>query len=327
MADRIDPAERLLDLLIALTHAPGRLTKAQIRRSVNGYQQAASEAAFERMFERDKDLLRDLGVPMVTESDVVNEADVGYRLDAEEYELPAIDFSAAEIGVLSVAADVWQDASLHGPARRALTKLRAVAPGTQAPESDLTEVHLRGPEPAFEPLLEAIAARRRVAFDYRGAASGTVERRRVEPWRLVSRDRGWYLLGRDVARDAPRAFRLNRFRGRVRTVGEPGAYVIPPHDVGAMIDGRRRVRARARLAVRPGAVAALRARGEVTGSVLVGDEHRDVLALDVPDLDLLAEELPGHGEAVIVLDPPELREEVLRRLRGAAELGGEEHGG
>src|SRR5690606_34961219 len=48
VATRVDPAERLLDLLIALRHTQGRLTKAAIRASVNGYRDAANDVAFER---------------------------------------------------------------------------------------------------------------------------------------------------------------------------------------------------------------------------------------------------------------------------------------
>src|SRR5690606_22816073 len=82
---RVAPAERLLDLLLALRHAPGRLTKADIRASVNGYLDATNDVAFERMFERDKDLLRHLGVPIVTDVDPVHEDAVGYRLDTAGY--------------------------------------------------------------------------------------------------------------------------------------------------------------------------------------------------------------------------------------------------
>src|SRR5699024_6723647 len=110
VATRVEPAERLLDLLIALRHAEGRLTKSSIRASVNGYRDAASEAAFERMFERDKELLRELGVPLLTDVDPVHEDAVGYRLDTAGYALPEVSFTAAEIGVLSLAATVWQDA-------------------------------------------------------------------------------------------------------------------------------------------------------------------------------------------------------------------------
>src|SRR5690606_28953887 len=73
---QIDPAERLLNLIIALTHARTRMTRAQIRESVAGYEPlpaglsekeaARRDAAFERMFERDKDDLRRMGIPLQT---------------------------------------------------------------------------------------------------------------------------------------------------------------------------------------------------------------------------------------------------------------------
>ena len=52
MPDQIHPAERLLNLVIALVNTSARMTKEQIRRSVAGYADAPSDDAFERMFEQ-----------------------------------------------------------------------------------------------------------------------------------------------------------------------------------------------------------------------------------------------------------------------------------
>jgi proteasome accessory factor B len=317
---RVDPAERLLDLLIALTHAEGRLTKAQVRRSVNGYDAAASDAAFERMFERDKDLLRELGVPVVTETDPVHEDDVGYRLDTAGYTLPPISLTPAEVGVLSLAAEVWQDAHLHGSARRGLTKLRAVGP---APEPDAhagLALRVRGPEPAFAPLLDAIAERREVTFTYRAASTAEVAVRRVQPWRLASRDRGWYLLGHDTGRGAARAYRLSRILGKVTPVGPAGAFEVPPHDVGEVLGRPRGAGGTARLAITSERASALRARA-VGPTGELGD--RDVVTVALEDEESLAEEIATYGDAVLVLEPGTLRAAVLRRLRAVAALDGE----
>ncbi|MEE6272248.1 WYL domain-containing protein [Georgenia sp. MJ206] len=316
MASRVEPAERLLDLLIALTHAQGRMTKAQVRRGVNGYRDATSDESFERMFERDKDLLREMGVPVVTETDPVHEDDVGYRIDTAGYSLPPVSFTPAEVGVLSLAAEVWQDAHLHGSARRGLTKLRAVGP---APEPDAhagLALRVRGPEPAFDPILAAIADRREVTFTYRAASTGQVARRRVQPWRLVSRDRGWYVLGHDVDRDAPRAFRLSRVMGRVAHAGPPGAFTVPPHDPAALL-GREHAAGTAELAVTPERASALRARAVGAPGERAG---RDVLTVPIQDEEALAEEIATYADAVLVLSPASLRDAVLRRLRAAAGL-------
>ena len=313
---RVDPAERLLDLLIALRHAPGRLTKADIRASVNGYHDAANDVAFERMFERDKDLLRHLGVPIVTDVDPVHEDAVGYRLDTAGYSLPEVTFTAAEIGVLSLAATVWQDAHLHGSAHRGLTKLRAVAAGADPDAHIGVALRVQPAETALGPLLDAIGARQAVSFSYRAASTGEETTRRVQPWRLVSRDRGWYLIGHDVDRDAPRVFRLSRVVGAVRATGPTGAFEVPEHDAQAILAGSGG--ARAVLAVLPERGAALRARAvEERGE----RDGRDVVVVETDDEVSLAAEIAAYGPAVLVLEPPALREAVLARLRAVAALG------
>lgn len=318
MATRVDPAERLLDLLIALRHTQGRLTKAAIRASVNGYRDAANDVAFERMFERDKELLRQLGVPIVTDVDPVHEDAVGYRLDTAGYSLPEVSFTAAEIGVLSLAATVWQDAHLHGSAHRGLTKLRVVAEGAE-PDAHLgVALRVQPAETALGPLLDAIGARQAVTFTYRAASTGQESRRRVQPWRLLSRDRAWYLAGHDVDRDAPRLFRLSRMVGGVRTVGPTGAFTVPDREAQARLAGGDGARLRAVLAVLPERGAALRARAvEQRGE----RDGRDVVVVETDDDAALAGEIASYGAAVLVLDPPELRAQVLERLRAVAALG------
>lgn len=313
-----DPAERLLDLLIALRHAQGRLTKRQIRASVNGYLDARSDSAFERMFERDKDLLREMGVPIVTDIDPVHEDAVGYRLDTAGYDLPEVSFTAAEIGVLSLAARVWQDAHLHGSAHRGLTKLRAVAAGAEPADHLGVALRVQPAETALGPLLDAMAARRSVSFTYRTASTGQEARRRVQPWRLVSRDRGWYLLGHDLDREAPRVFRLSRVVGAVRATGPTGAFEVPDHDTHELLDGRPGSAVHAVLAILPERAAALRARAvEERGE----QDGRDVVVVRTEDDEALAAEVASYGAAVLVLEPPQLRESVLGRLRAGLALG------
>lgn len=313
----MEPAERVLDLLIALRHAEGRLTKAQVRASVNGYRDAASESAFERMFERDKDLLRELGVPIITDVDPVHEDAVGYRLDTAGYALPEVSFTAAEIGVLSLAATVWQDAHLHGSAHRGLTKLRAVAAGAE-PDAHLgVALRVQAAETALGPLLDAIAARQAVTFTYRAASTAQETVRRVQPWRLVSRDRGWYLLGHDLDRDAPRVFRLSRVTGTVRPTGEAASFEVPEHDAHQMLALGAGAGVRAVLAVLPERGAALRARAvEERGE----RDGRDIVVVETHDDTALATEIASYGSSVLVLEPESLREAVLARLRAAAEL-------
>jgi proteasome accessory factor B len=134
MSDPLPPAERLLNLVIALVNAEGRMSKEQIRSTVAGYDAAATDEAFERMFERDKETLRRLGVPVVTVTGAAHGDDVGYRVDTDAYALPPLELSAAQLGVLALAAEFWAGQTLRTDASRALTKLRVV--GSTPGETD-----------------------------------------------------------------------------------------------------------------------------------------------------------------------------------------------
>ena len=92
------------------------------------YAECATIEAFDRMFERDKEDLRELGVPLVTGSHSAwFEDETGYRIDRDAYALPDDERSPPEeLAVLGLASRVWQQASLAGPAARALVKLKAL---------------------------------------------------------------------------------------------------------------------------------------------------------------------------------------------------------
>ncbi|MBD7980557.1 MULTISPECIES: helix-turn-helix transcriptional regulator [Oerskovia] len=324
----VNPATRLLNLVIALVNTSVSMTKQQIRTSVAGYADAPSPEAFERMFERDKDSLRDLGIPIVTVDAGGHSDDVGYRIDQDAYALPAVDLTPAEFGVLSLAAQFWQDKTLRTDISRALTKLRAAGAGEIANDAVAgLAPRVRAVGDAYGPLLDAIEALRVVSFTYRAASTGEVRTRTVEPWRIAARRGGWYLLGFDRERQAPRAYRLSRIEGRVRLLGRAGAFSIPEGvDVDALLGARAGRELEARLAIGPERAEALRARGRSDGDG-TGEgagprrDGRDVVHVPYTNAHTFADEIAGYGDAVVVLSPPELRDAVVRRLRAAARLG------
>ena len=197
MAAPAHRTERLLNLVICLLSTRSWLTKEQIRAAVPQYADCATDEAFDRMFERDKEDLRELGVPLVTgsHSDWF-EDEVGYRIDRSAYALPDVEFTAEELAVLGLASRVWQQASLAGPAARALVKLKAL--GVETDEESLVgvEPRVRAAEPAFEPLYAATRDRAPVTFAYR-TREGDAATRHLEPWALTSRGGHWYVVGHD----------------------------------------------------------------------------------------------------------------------------------
>src|SRR5437867_11253422 len=97
------PVERLLNLTALLLEAPRPLTFSQIRQRVPAYGQGELAAA-KRMFERDKDLLREAGIPVELVPTDPFEVEEGYTIPKERYYLPDVDFSAEEMSALFVAA-------------------------------------------------------------------------------------------------------------------------------------------------------------------------------------------------------------------------------
>ncbi|WP_165865785.1 helix-turn-helix transcriptional regulator [Vallicoccus soli] len=309
--------ERLLNLVICLLAAPRYLSREEIRRAVPGY--AEAQEAFERTFERDKDELREMGVPVETGSNSAwFEDEVGYRIRRDAYALPEVSFAPDEMAVLGLAARAWQQASLAGAASSALLKLRA--DGVDPDEIAIAGIEPRvdAAEAAFGPLWEAVRDRRAVRFDYRRPGSGSSPRS-VEPWGVVSWHGRWYLVGHDRDRGAARVFRLSRITGPVKGVGPAGAVVVPEGvDVRREVARANEVPVSGTATVRARTGAAGFLRRQATAARPDGDGW-DVLEVPYADAGHLADAVCGLGAAVVVLDPPEAREAVVRRLRGVLE--------
>ncbi|MEV5410703.1 WYL domain-containing protein [Thermopolyspora sp. NPDC052614] len=307
--------ERLLNLVICLLATRRPLSAEQIRQAVPGYDRDGDEA-FQRMFERDKNELREIGIPIQVQRDPWEE-EPGYRIVRQAYELPEITLEPDEAAVLGLAAQVWQRASLAGAASGALLKLRAAGVETDESPAGPLELRVDTRDPAFPALWEAVRDRRAVRFDYRAAGSEAVLTRTVEPWGVVSRRGRWYVVGHDRDRDAPRVFRLSRIAGEVKPVGKPGQVVVPEGvDIRAMVGYRDQLVAErtAVVRVRQDTCQGLR---QLACAVRPGGDGWDELEVTFVDADRLGAWIASLGADAKVLDPPDVRDAVIRRLKGA----------
>ncbi|WP_114423355.1 helix-turn-helix transcriptional regulator [Nocardioides houyundeii] len=218
-------SERLLNLLIMLLVQRRFVSKARIREILYPGQ---SEDAFERMFDRDKEELRSLGVPVeVGTLDSYFDDEVGYRIRMDEFALPEISLSADEAAVVGLAGKVWQHATLAEATTEALRKLAAAKVPVDVAALDIVEPHISVDEPAFDAFWQATQERRAVVFSYRRPGSEEPTTRHLQPWGVVRYSGRWYAVGLDTDRGAERVFRLSRIVGAARLVGQPGAYEIP----------------------------------------------------------------------------------------------------
>jgi proteasome accessory factor BC len=327
--------ERLLNLLIALLERQRGYSKEELRSLIQPYREATSEEAFNRLFERDKDDLREMGVPVETFSeDTFFDSDhsvARYRIDRKAYRLPELSFTAEETAVLSLASRIWQQASLGSAAARAVRRLDVHGALAEGDSLIGIEPRLRTAEPAFDDLLKAVLGHYPVSFEYRGAKSTETSVRRVEPWGLGNRFGHWYLSGFDVDRNGQRTFRLSRISSGVRKIG--GDVEVPADftmraALDALDPGREQ--GTARLLLRPGRAQSLRAaaaalpQAAFPATATPGGHRGDAAGdgwdeLDCPytDIEILAEEIASHGANAIALAPAELAAAVVRRFHAA----------
>jgi proteasome accessory factor B len=330
-------AERLLNLVIALVNAPRFRTATWIRERVAGYGDAPTEEAFFRTFERDKTELRDMGIPLVT-SDVEggDEGQLGYRIPPGEFALPPVSFTPTETAALGLASRLWETTALAAAGSGALRKIRDATPDRPENAGDRTAAGLLQPrvrtaDPSFSPLYAAVQARRAVTFDYRKHPRADAEQRTVAPWGLVSYRGRWYLVGFDTDRQDRRTFRLSRIAGTVRTVGRAGAVTVPPGlDLLQMDRGSDDVPVErfATLLLRTGRGDGLRRLARQVDAAELGwladagtDDGWDRVRIPLGHLWDSARSIAANGPDVIVEDPPDLRDAVIRVLSGSSEVG------
>lgn len=205
----LDRLERLTDLVLVLLHAPAPLTLDEIAREVPGYPEGHD--ARRQAFERDKRLLREDGVPVVTEP-VEGPEQYGYRIDAGAFYLPDLGLLPDEQAALHLAVSGVQLGDPSG--RDALLKLGASGLAEARPVAALV------PSEALVPLYDALRVHAQVGFRYRGAT------RSVAPAGLWFREGRWYLVGWDHDRQAARTFRVDRVED-VPRAGPPGSGTLP----------------------------------------------------------------------------------------------------
>lgn len=319
----VSAEQRRLNLMLALSATRRRLTREEIRARVDGYdkpvpgateqERERASVAFQRMFERDKDELRSMGLPLKTIVDPIDQGDLGYRIDGDAG-MPDIDLSVRDAAILALAVEYWQGASLAGDARVGFAKVMSAIERGDSDELPYGGMSTTAGQDSTATLAEAIVDRQTVRFEYASASSETAKRS-VQPWRIVMRSGVEYLIGWDTGRDAQRTYRLGRIVGRVRVTGEPDSFERPDTvDLGDLDDTGPALTAL--IGVRPESGDVLRRRSQPAGErdgwelISVPYRHEDLLRAEVLGL---------HGNAR-VFEPESLVASVTAHTRAAQEV-------
>lgn len=226
---RRDKTERLLNLVFAMMSTHRAISRSDIRDNVAGYEDASSDQAFGRMFERDKDELRSMGLPIETVTDAMGDT-LGYRILPSEYEFVDLELSPEDLIVLGVAAQVWDQAVLSPPAQTALRKIEAIyGKSVVKPPAELSGlVRLQAQDVSLPIFLRAAREKRVVTFKYK-SRTGVQTTRRIEPWAVICRKGNWYCIGFDLDRGEQRTFKLPRIQSSVTLSAEGHTAPRPEH--------------------------------------------------------------------------------------------------
>jgi len=315
---RVPVEERLFSLVLALLATENGLTKTEILSTVQGYRQSfdrsGDNANLERKFERDKDDIRELGVPLETvqsPGDPGNNQNLRYRIPRGAYELPLeVSFSAEETTLLNLAAMVWREGSLSAESRRALIKLRSLGVAADEPVIGYAP-RVRVRDAAFEPLNAALGRGALVRFSYLKPGEAESRVRTVAPLALVQHQGRWHLYADEPGQPVRKTFLLRRIVSKVETTGttfelpEGDLSAIALHELEEIWNGNTAV-----VEVTPGSDAATRLHKR-RGTVETGPS---TLELHFSDANILADELAGFGPEVLVIAPESLRDAVRARL-------------
>lgn len=298
-------SERLVNLTILLLNTRRFLSREKIRTTLGAYKEFDHDN-FERTFERDKETLRSLGVPITTGEDLVD-LEPGYRILRDEFELPAMEFSPSERVALGLAATVWGQAGAQAQSRSALAKLRAAGIEVEPSASQVLSPRVPANEAAFEALWSAVLERRVVRFQYRNG-----QLRTVEPWRLMLRSNAWYLIGFDKDRQDSRIFKLSRITSGITSIGGLASFEVPA-DLPTTISDQSERNVPTILAVKHGRAPLLRRRG--VPADMAAPAGFDAIEINL-DLDRDLAEIASFGADVLILAPKQARDQMITHLQG-----------
>jgi len=309
-------SERLVNLVIALLATKRYLTKSEIFRTIEGYE--GSSESMERMFERDKDELRALGIEIeVSALDPLFDDEIGYRIRFENYVMDHSGFTTSEIAYMSLAAQVWKEEALSEIAQHAMRKLSGLASPIDISEIPAIAPVLINAPKFLNEIIDCISKRRTIEFVYLDSEMKT-QSRQVNVYSYFSFKGSWYFSGLDVRKMEIRTFKCDRIVGDVSVSKGSKMYEIPEEYIPSTESEENAYELTAQLLVRKGRGSQLRNRA----SKIVTGEDFD--AVDVPyssENELLSLVL-WHLDDVQVLAPSVLRDSVIKSLKNVVMVHG-----
>ena len=306
-------SERLVNLTIALLATKRYLTKSEIFHTVEGYE--GSPEAMERMFERDKDDLRSLGITIELGTfDPIFEDEAGYRITPSSYQLNLGELDGTDIALLSLAATAWSGAALERESTSALIKLSSMGIDSDSEALSLLTPQVSGTDQNFVLLTDAIVRRSEIEFEYL-SADLSKQVRTIAPYSMRGESGSWYLVGLDRAKDSVRTFRLDRIVSEVIVSKKSNTFDIPDQLSDGIQDEAQEF---ALLRIRKNRGHQLRS----LATVVETGEEWDEIRLPIVDSSWLLRSILWHRDDVVAVEPAALRDQVVESLKELRALHG-----
>ena len=301
-----EKTERLINLTLGLLSSKRFLTKNEIFKNIAGY--SGSPETMERMFERDKDELRSMGIEIeVGQLDPLFEDEMGYLIKSSNIQIQPNEFTKDELLLMTMAANVWKESAFSDISKNALMKVSSIDGEIGLNAVALSMIDDEGlSAERFQRIIEAIESKKYISFLYNN------KNRILAPFALKSSGGFWYLIGQEKGQPI-KVFKIIRIQSEI-VIDKSSAQFEIPQDFKVeefLKYSTSDETQTAKLLIRENRVNALRTRGTVQENA----NGWDTLEITFDDLEVMIKEVLWFGDDLIVLSPPALRSEVISRLR------------
>jgi proteasome accessory factor B len=295
--------ERLINLTLALLASKRYLSKAEILRNIPGYE--GSPETKERMFERDKDDLRRLGIEIdVNNFDPLFEDEQGYLIKSDSFQFAENEFTKEELLLLTMAANLWHDSAVEIDSQNALLKIQSLSGPVENDMTTTPTLRITEDWQLLVSIFTAVQNKQILEFSYRG------KKRQVNPYGLYSSKGFWYLIAFEI--NVIKSFKLVRIEGEVDLIGEKDAFDKPVNfNVGNFLkEESNSVSLVSKLQVRKGAALSLRNKFTVKDL----DSEWDLMDIPYTNEQELLEMVLWHGTDLKLIEPAALRQLLVANL-------------
>lgn len=298
-------SERLINLTLALLSVKRYLKKQEIFKVVEGY--SGSFESMDRMFERDKADLRNLGIEIeVGEVDPLFEDEPGYRIRESDYYLNLPELSSSELALIAMASEMWRIEGRNSEVQSFVTKMHSLGIPTDRGIQQPVNFQLRSLPRYFDSIQKALTESRVLKFHYRQDPKV----RAIEPYRLFVWQGSWYLIGLDVKLSEIRTFKLDRIKELVEIGKEDSQFQVPTDfKVNDHLPSEVELE-KVIIRVTKGEANLIRSMGIIVDS----NENFDDIEISFNSNRAILNVILWHGSSVEVLSPPELRDEISKSL-------------